>query len=111
MDPRFSNFYREISPVSEFCPLFLTGVSKKGVDAIANLILEELKTVLPELATYVKVARLAEQVPAVSTDSRNNRAEPQGPRSKKEIPIDSSLRDRASRRGSIGLDVCSRWIE
>ena len=34
----------------------LTHFNRKGAEAIAGLILEELKTVLPDVASYVKVA-------------------------------------------------------
>ncbi len=37
-----------------------THFNKKGAEAIANLLLEELKTIVPELAAYVKVAGSAE---------------------------------------------------
>ena len=37
-----------------------THFNKKGAEAITDLLLEELKTVVPELATYLKVAGPAE---------------------------------------------------
>jgi|GEM_PF-1867309 len=39
----------------------LTHFNRKGAEASAGLILEELKTVLPDVASYVKVAGPAEQ--------------------------------------------------
>ena len=38
----------------------LTHFNRKGAMAIAGLILEELKTVLPDVASYVKVSEPAE---------------------------------------------------
>ena len=50
-----------------------THFNKKGAEAITDLILEELRTVVPELATYLKVAEPAEREPAGSTESESAR--------------------------------------
>ncbi len=47
---------REASMTYNFKEGDKTHFNRKGAEAIADLILEELQTVLPELATYVKVA-------------------------------------------------------
>ena len=51
---------REASMTYNFKEGDKTHFNQKGAEAIADLILEELKTVVPELATYVKVAEAAE---------------------------------------------------
>ena len=51
---------REASMTYNFKEGDKTHFNKKGAEAIANLLLEELKTIVPELAAYVKVAGSAE---------------------------------------------------
>ncbi len=50
-----------------------THFNKKGAEAITGLILEELKTVVPELAIYVKVEVPVEQSRAASIESESAR--------------------------------------
>ncbi|MGI9240738.1 MAG: rhamnogalacturonan acetylesterase, partial [Verrucomicrobiales bacterium] len=51
---------REASMTYNFKEGDKTHFNKKGAEAIANLLLEELQTVLPELAAYVRVTGAAE---------------------------------------------------
>ena len=50
-----------------------THFNKKGAEAITDLILEELKSVVPELAPYLKVAAPAKQQAAGSIESESAR--------------------------------------
>ena len=62
---RFVADHNQIGPEASMTYNFkegdLTHFNRKGAEASAGLILEELKTVLPDVASYVKVAGPAEQ--------------------------------------------------
>ncbi len=62
---------REASMTYNFKEGDKTHFNKKGAEAITDLILEELKAAVPELAAYLKVAVHAEQGPAGSIESES----------------------------------------
>ncbi|MBT5690637.1 MAG: hypothetical protein HOI65_05920, partial [Opitutae bacterium] len=47
-----------------------THFNRKGAEAITDLIIEELKTTVPELAVYLKAGKPADPIPAESVESK-----------------------------------------
>jgi lysophospholipase L1-like esterase len=61
---------REESMTYNFIEGDKTHFNKKGAEAITDLIIEELKTTVPELAVYLKAGKPVDPIPAESVESQ-----------------------------------------